>query len=114
MSSAYVEIRAIAIALATWGPLCSGKRITIRSDSLVAVQTFSSKSARHPSLLNLFRTVLFIAASHQFAVRLRHIDGVANVYADMLSRGQVERFRTSHGTFDRSPTVPLPIPLHHW
>ena len=114
VSSAYVEMRAVAIALATWGPSCRGRRITIRSDSLVAVQTFTRKSAHHPALMHMIRTILFLAASHQFAIRLRHIDGVANVYADMLSRGQIQAFRNSQSTFDRSPTAPQPLPPHIW
>jgi len=62
----------------------------------------------------MIRTILFLAASHQFAIRLRHIDGVANVYADMLSRGQIQAFRSSQSTFDRSPTAPQPLPPHIW
>jgi hypothetical protein len=112
LSPTFVEFR--AIALATWGHLCRGRRITIQSDSNVAVQTFQGKSARHPALLDLIRTILFIAASSQFALRLRHIDGKANVFADMLSRGQVQDFQKCQSSFDRLPTPPQPLPLHTW
>jgi len=114
VSSTYVEFRAIAIALATWGHLCAGRRLTIRSDSNVAVQTFSDMSARHPALVQLIRTILFSAATHNFSVRLRHIEGKANVYADLLSRGQVQVFQNCQSAFARSPDAPLPPPLRTW
>jgi hypothetical protein len=60
------------------------------------------------------RTLLFIAASHDFNMNISHIAGVDNTCADLLSRGQVTRFLESPGQHDPSPTTPSPLPARTW
>jgi hypothetical protein len=43
-----------------------------------------------------------------------HIPGVDNVLADLLSRGQILEFLALSERHFRSPTIPLPIPIHGW
>jgi hypothetical protein len=43
-----------------------------------------------------------------------HIAGVDNTCADLLSRGQVERFQKFQPLHDPSPTIPLPLPTRTW
>ena len=45
-----------------------------------------------PAISQLIRTLLFIAATHDFNMNIIHIAGVDNTCADLLSRGQVQRF----------------------
>jgi hypothetical protein len=60
------------------------------------------------------RTLLYIAATHDFNLNITHIAGVDNTCADLLSRGQVERFLECPGSHDPLPTTLLPLPTHSW
>ena len=61
--------------------------------------------------MHLLRYFYFRVYKFECNVLLRHIPGKHNIYADMLSRLQVERFLQAMPTADRAPT---PIPSVVW
>lgn len=78
------------------------------------VDAWRKGSSKQPQINQLIRTLLFLAATHDFNLNLSHVAGVQNVSADLLSRGQVQRFLESPGVHDPSPTTPLPLPTQVW
>jgi len=70
--------------------------------------------SKKPHISQLIRTLLFIAATNDFNMNITHIAGVDNVCADLLSRGQVQRFLESPGKHDPLPTIPLQLPTLTW
>ena len=60
--------------------------------------------------MSLIRQALFVAASHNFDMRVTHVAGVNNPAADALSRLQLRRFRNLHPTAAASAT-PVPPAL---
>jgi hypothetical protein len=110
----YLEMLAVALALSTWGPRLRGLRITIRSDSQTSVAALHSGSCPDSNLMHLVRTILWLAATHQFAIRCIHIPGKLNSAADCLSRGLVQEFRRSFPLHDSGPTPITPLPTHTW
>jgi ribonuclease HI len=109
LSMPYLEMLAVAIALSTWGHLLTAKRITIRSDSETSVAAINGGACRDERLMQLVRTVLFIAARQQFALRCEHVPGTSNTAADALSRGRVQEFKASFPKHDSGPT-PITLP----
>jgi hypothetical protein len=114
LSMPYLEMLAVALALSTFGQHMRGLRITVRSDSETAVAAMHGGACRDPNLMRLIRTILWLAATHQFAIRCIHIAGKQNVAADCLSRGLVQEFRRSFPLHDSSPTPVTPLPTLIW
>jgi hypothetical protein len=78
------------------------------------VDAWRKGDSRQPPISELIRTLLFIAATNDFNMNIMHIPGVDNTCADLLSRGQVERFRQFQQQHDPLPTIPLPLPTQTW
>ncbi len=72
LSMHYLELLVVAIALATWVPILTGRKITIRSDSQTAVEAVNGGACRDKEIMQLVRTLLLTAARHQFALRCVH------------------------------------------
>jgi hypothetical protein len=114
VSMPYLELYAVAAAVATWGKSLRGRKLLVHSDSATAVAVMAGATSPDHSLMDLVRSILFVAATHEFAIRLAHISGVDNACADALSRGQIEKFRSRYAKHDSFPTAVLPPPLHAW
>ena len=113
-SMPFKELYALCRAAATWGSRWTGRKIIFRCDCQPIVEAWRKGDSNKPAISHLIRTLLFIAASHNFNMNITHIAGVDNVCADLLSRGQVQRFLESPGQHDPSPTMPLPLPIQTW
>ena len=102
------ELFAIVAAALTWGHFLTGQRIRFHCDNLPIVQAWTNQSSRHPGIMDLLRTLFFIAARNNFTVSLVHLPGRLNCIADALSRNQMSRF------FSLAPQanqLPTPVPL---
>jgi len=113
-SMPWKELYALTKAAATWGSQWKGRKILFHTDCQPNVAAWRSGSSKQAQINQLMRTLLFIAATHDFNLNLIHVSGVNNVCADWLSRGQVERFLQSPGQHDPLPTTPLPLPTQVW
>jgi hypothetical protein len=113
-SMPFKELYALTIAAATWGSQWQGRKILFHCDCQPIVDAWRKGDSRKPHISHLIRTLLFIAASHNFNLNIVHIPGVDNVFADLLSRGQVQRFKECIGQHDPLPTIPLPLPIQTW
>ena len=113
-SMPFKELYALTRAAATWGAMWRGRKILFRSDCEPIVSAWRKGDSKSPPISLLLRTLLFLAASHDFNMNILHIPGVDNVGADLLSRGQVQRFLELPGQHDPSPTTPLPLPIQTW
>lgn len=113
-SMPFKELYALARAAATWGSQWKGRKILFRCDCQPVVEAWRKGDSRKPHISHLIRTLLFIAATHDFNMNITHIAGVDNTCADLLSRGQVQRFLECPGQHDPLPTIPLPLPTQTW
>lgn len=113
-SMPFKELYALTRAASTWGSQWRGRKILFHCDCQPVVDAWRKGDSTQTHISNLIRTLLFIAASHDFNLNITHIAGVDNVCADLLSRGQVKRFLDSPGLHDPSPTTPLPLPTLTW
>eukprot|EP00731_Ephydatia_muelleri_P003033 Em0001g3033a len=60
------ELFAIVAAALTWGHLLGGQCIRFHCDNLPIVQAWTNQSSRHPGLMDLLRTLFFMAARNNF------------------------------------------------
>ena len=113
-SMPYKELYALTRAASTWGSEWRGRKILFNCDCKPIVDAWRKGDSRQPHISHLIRTLLFIAATHDFNLNIIHIAGVDNVCADLLSRQQVARFLQCPGQHDPSPTIPSPLPTLTW
>ena len=113
-SMPFKELYALSIAAVTWGSQWKGRKILFHCDCQPIVDAWRKGDSPQPHISSLIRTLLFIAATHDFNLNVVHIAGVDNLCADLLSRGQVKHFLASPGVHDPSPTTHLPLPTLTW
>jgi hypothetical protein len=116
VSMPFLELMALALAVATWGHLWSTRKITFRSDCMPVVDAIRKRSSRKPATMHLLRFISDAACRHGFDFRCIHIPGIANVAADLLSRDgaaafQLEEMRAAFPTAKAEPSDIGPVPL---
>ena len=93
ISMAFLELYPIVVAALLWGSRWSGRRILFHCDNLSTVHIIRKGRSPVYSIMCLMRQLTWLAAKYNFYVTAEHIPGVNNVYADMLSRLQVQKFK---------------------
>ena len=92
----YRELYALGTAAKTWASRLRHKVVLFECDNSSAVIAMQSGTSRNPSLMFLVRELHFVAARGQFHIICRHLPGVKNILADLLSRDQIVKFRELH------------------
>ena len=106
-SIAWKELYAIVIAADTWASKWTGKRLLFHCDNHAVVDIWRKKTTKDKHLMQLVRSLYFIAARGNFTVSVSHIHGVNNTLPDAVSRRQAENFKALAPLADSEPT-PLP------
>ena len=87
-----LELFAVLAAVSTWSIQLSNRQIIIFTDNEPIVSMWKSGSSKDKAIMALVRELFFTSTNHNISVTFRHIPGTNNVYADLLSCLQVERF----------------------
>lgn len=113
-SMPFKELHTLVRAAATWGAKWSGMNIVFHLDCQPMVFAVEKGGSRDPEIMQLLRTLSYLAASHNFNYRVTHIAGHKNVGPDHLSRGRVAAFLEAFPNTSRSPVQACPLPCHTW
>lgn len=92
LSMPFLELRAILLAVATWGQHWATRRIVLHTDCMPALHAINSRTSRDPAMAALVRQLMTYAARWRFDLRAKHVPGVLNVAADALSRDDLQGF----------------------
>jgi hypothetical protein len=109
-SMPFLELLGLVYAVATFGHLWAGRKITFRSDCLPVVQTIERGSTPKRKLMQLLRHLHALAARYAFDFRCVHIAGLNNVVADALSRNDLQRFRDLCPEANEHPEIIATLP----
>ena len=82
----HFEMLNVMVALRLWGKLWANSSITVHCDNAAVVSVLNSGSSRNPFLAASARTLWLIKAKYNIKLIVKHIKGISNVYADVLSR----------------------------
>ena len=80
------ELLPVVLAAALWGAGRSGAPVLLRSDNTTVVSAVATGSSRDSPVMPLLRTLQFYAAHFGFSWRARHLPGISNTLADLISR----------------------------
>ena len=106
-----LELFAVAVAVHCWGGEWHDAQILLHTDNMPVVQVWATGTCKCPHIMSLVRRLFFFLAQRNVNLRLAHVPGCQNINADMLSRLQVEEFRSR-----ACGPLPMPtmVPSHVW
>lgn len=104
------EFLPIVIALEMWSSTLKNSTIVLHSDNLAVVQIINKNTSKDPKLMQLMRRLMLLSLTHNIHFYAKHIQGVVNVAADLLSLLQVSEFKTRFPHMDKEQT-PVPLSL---
>lgn len=106
----FLELFPIVIALHIWGPHMSHQCVVFFTDNAALVHIINQQTSKHKLVMILIRDLVLTSLRHNILFRARHIPGVNNTRADLISRFQVDQFKQIAPETDESPT-PVPVRL---
>ena len=83
---AWVEIRAVVLAILSFGPELKGEEVLLFCDNSAIVQAVNTATSRTPRIMSELRALQNALDAHDVSLRARHVYSKANVWADKLSR----------------------------
>ena len=89
-SIVHLEMLNILVALRTWAPQLTYKKVQLFCDNWAVVQVVHSGRGRDAFLNACLRNIWLETASHDIELRVTHIRGIDNIIADILSRSYSE------------------------
>jgi hypothetical protein len=103
LSVPYLELLALTHSINVWAGSLSGKAVILNCDCNTVVQAVNRGRSYDPGMMNLIRILLYITSINSIFIHLRHIEGVKNIDADLLSRStssieseQYQQFKDRH------------------
>ena len=104
-SIAVKELLPIVMACAIWGRAWRRQAVLAHCDNQAVVEVINSGSCRDPHLMQLLRSLFFVTAHFEIAVRAVHLAGRDNEAADAISRDKMAVFFSQVPQADRTPTA---------
>lgn len=98
------ELFPITVALELWGQTLRNRSVLFFSDNAAVVAIINKQTSKEKHMMILVRRLVLAALRFNIHFRAKHIPGKLNVFADYLSRLQVDSFRHEASNMDRNPT----------
>lgn len=97
----------IALELCIWCHQFKNCNVILHSDNIVVVHVINKNTSKDPYLMTLIRRLMLLSLQHNIHFLAKHVPGVLNTAADMLSRLQVTEFQSR---FPHMQSRPTPVP----
>lgn len=92
------------IALHIWGPSMANRCICFVTDNCALVYIINRQTSKNKLIMSLVRDLVFTLLNYNIPFRARHIAGVHNYCADLVSRFQVSQLKQIFLEADEMPT----------
>ena len=102
---AYLEMRAVIVALKTFASQLRGQYFLIQVDNEAVAQVLNSGASRDEFLQDALREVAYLAAQFDFIIKARHIMGILNRVLDWLSRWGSREARDKFAKYARGKNL---------
>ena len=104
-SMAFMELYPIVVAAYIFGKEWKTKKIMFVCDNQSVVSILCKGRSKCPHIMKLMRTLTWLALINNFYFSSIYIESRKNIYADFLSRLQVEKFKRLRPDADRQATL---------
>ena len=105
LNIALLEIYPICLAIKLWGPDLSNRCIILNSDNMAVVHILNSFTSKDQSILKLLRVIVLDCMFHNILIRSKHISGIRNVCADLLSRDRIPEALRLYPHLQEQPVI---------
>ena len=78
--------------MAVWGKYWTVRVVECQCDNMAVVTVVNTGSSRDKAMMQLMRTLFFMAAHFNVQIRTVHVRGASNIPADALSCNDLPRF----------------------
>lgn len=111
-----LEFYPIILAIAIWGPLWQNHSILFFTDNEALVYVINKQTSGDLLVMKMVRFMVLTCLQNNILFKAKHIPGKKNVYADSLSRLQVDHFLKLAPHAQRTPVlVPTQfLPQNFW
>ena len=99
----YLELFALCSGIFTWGRFLRNTRITVFCDNTVVVAMINSMTSSCKNCMMLIRMLTLQGLKFNRRLRAKYVPTKQNFLADVLSRGQMHRFRCLGPHMDEKP-----------
>ena len=106
----FLEFFPIVLALHIWGSAMTNKCIYFVTDNSALVEVINRQTSKHKLIMILVRDLVLTSLKYNIPFRVRHIAGIHNSRADLLSRLQVNQFKQ---IFPEADELPTQVPDNH-
>ena len=113
ISISVLEMVPLVVAAHLWGHLWGRCRILFETDNTGVEFSAASGLPKDPHLCFLLRELSILALTHNFDFQVRHLPGVSNKLADLVSRQRFRAFKDLHPGADRTHIPPPSGLLRH-
>jgi len=107
-SMPFLECYALAQSIYTFLPWIRGRLVLVRSDCKPVCDGVTKGYSSETMMMSVIRAIFHMCALYDIQLRVLHISGVENIYADMLSRGKIQEFLVALPTAN-----PTPLNIQH-
>ena len=98
ISTLLLEFLALVIALETFAPLFSQKKIFAMCDNKGVIDNLSRRNAGCPKAIALMDRFFTFLILRDFDVIGKHVSGENNTKADLLSRNEIDQYKALHSS----------------
>ena len=99
----YKEMFPIVLAFKVWSEALRNQCITLHCDNYAVVYILNKQTSRDPSIMTLVRQFVVICMINNILIKAVHVPGEKNILPDLLSRFQVQDFKTRAPHMDQDP-----------
>ena len=111
-SIGYLELYAVTVSVLLWLSKYKNSRIVLFCDNMSVVNMINNNSSKCRNCMVLIRLIILQSMIHNTRIYAKHVRTHLNVYADLLSRNRIAKFKTlSKNCFNE---VPNQIPTELW
>ena len=106
---ATLELFPITVAVEIWGHLWRNHQICFNCDNMAVVEVINKQTAKDKRLMCLIRKLVLSAMKFNINMKAKHVQGISNTKADLLSRSQVHKARQLFPDLD---SIQTQVPDH--
>ena len=90
----YLELYALTVGVISWSAMFPNRYVTVFCDNMSVVHMVNNNSAKCKNCMVLIRKLVLHSLKTNVRIKCKHVSGVRNKFADLLSRLKYKQFRS--------------------
>lgn len=100
-----LELFPIVVALRVWNTLLKNRNVLFYTDNAALVYIINQQTSKNRGVMVLIRDLVLTSLKYNIIFQAKHIPGINNTRADLISRFQVSQFKQITPEAEETPTI---------